>query len=247
MFNILLDISYKGTNYYGWQIQPDKPTVQGTILNAVSKITGISNIKLIGAGRTDAGVHALHQFANFKIDKQLKFNLSELMFKLNSILPRDIKIQSIKYVDDSFSARFSAKSRTYKYFIYNYPVPSPFYNDFHYFYPHKIDFKLLKKSMNYFRGKHNFKSFSNSNNDTTNFVCNILKFKVIKKERFVEFIIEADHFLYGMVRNIIGTILKINKLQQNHKIVKEILNKQDRTYAGEKAPASGLILYNVKY
>ncbi len=247
MANYSLDISYKGTNYFGWQIQPNKITVQGTIEAVLCKILGNKDIKLIGSGRTDAGVHAKHQIANFKLNYNLKFSLDEFKYKLNSLLPPDIKIQNVLYVSDDFNARYSARVRVYKYYIYNSNTPSPFFYDFYHFYPFKIDFKLLKKVMKYFKGTHNFKSFSNSNSDVSNFVRTVYKFDLQKKGKIVIITISANSFLYGMVRNIVGTLLQLNRLNQNPKIIENVLKKHNRIYAGEKAPAKGLVLDSVLY
>ncbi len=247
MNNIVLDIAYIGTNYYGWQKQKSKPTIQGLIENSISRLLGKSDIKIIGAGRTDAGVHAYHQIANFKIEEDLKYSIPEFIYRLNSILPPDIKVQKVWKANNNFNSRFSAKKRTYIYYLYNSKIPSPFYKDFYLFYPYDIDFKLLKKSMKYFIGEKNFKSFSNSGNDTLNYIRKIYEFKYKKEKNIIEFKITANSFLYSMVRNIMGTILKINRERQNPEIIRYILKKEDRGYSGEKAPAYALFLYKIYY
>ncbi len=248
MLNFKLDISYNGKNYFGWQRQKNKITIQQTIEDVLKNILKINKISLIGASRTDAGAHAVHQIANFKIQENLKIKTEILIKQLNSSLPLDIRINSITAVSDDFHSRYNAKRREYRYYVYNYKIISPFFKDFTYFYPYEIDFTLLKKSIKFFKGEHNFSPFANlSKSNVKNTVRKIYKFFFYKKNNIITFVIVGNGFLKGMIRNIIGTILRINRLRQNPRIIKEIFRLNKREGNGPTAPASGLFLHRVYY
>lgn len=247
MLNFKLDISYNGKNYSGWQKQKDRITIQQTIEDALKKIFKIDKIVLIGASRTDAGAHAYHQIANFKLPE--KFNLSPevLLKQLNNLLPDDIRINSVKKVSENFHSRFDAIKREYRYYIYNDTVLSPFFKDFTYFYPYKIDFGLLKKTVRFLKGEHNFIYFANiSKSNIKNTMRRIYKFCFYKKKNIITFVIIGNGFLKGMIRNMIGTILKINRLNQNPKLIKELLELK-KPCEGNTVPSSGLFLYKVYF
>lgn len=244
MRNYRLTIQYNGTNYSGWQIQPNVDTIQQQIGNAIQILTK-EKINLIGSGRTDAGVHALGQVANFKIEDEL--NINKFQHSLNSILPIDIAISDITEVDENFHARFDAKKRSYLYVINS--MKSPFYKDFSYSYPpiSKLEIELLNKISNEFVGEYNFTSFSKKNSDTKEKVCNITLSRWRRNKDLYLFRIDGNRFLHGMVRAIVGTILEI--AEKNHHVGKvgEILSLKDRDDAGRGVPACGLFLYKVKY
>ncbi len=247
MLNIKLDICYNGKNYFGWQRQSSRKTVQGTIENNLFDILANNSIKLIGASRTDSGAHALHQTANFKIDK-INLELEVLKNKLNKCLPDDIYINSCQYVPEEFHSRFDAKKREYHYFISLKKNDILFKKDYTFYYPYKIEFNLLKKSLRYFIGKHNFFVFTNiSKIGTKNFDRIIYRFDFKKSKDMVKFIIVGNGFLKGMIRNIIGSVLRINRLKQNPKIIEEIFKFKRREASSETVPASGLFLYRVYY
>jgi len=247
MLNFKLDISYNGKNYFGWQKQKDKKTIQQTIEDALKQIFKIDKITLIGASRTDAGAHAYHQIANFKVSEKFNISSKVLLKQLNNLLPSDIRINSVEEVAENFHSRYDAIKREYRYYVYNEKILSPFFKDFTYFYPYKIDFKLLKKTVKFLKGEHNFIYFANiSKSSIKNTVRKIYKFHFYKKENIVTFVIIGNGFLKGMIRNIIGTILKINRLNQNPNLIKELL-KLKRPSEGNTAPASGLFLYKVYY
>lgn len=244
MRNYRLTIQYNGTNYSGWQIQPNVDTIQQQIENAIQILTK-EKINLTGSGRTDAGVHALGQVANFRIEDEL--NIHKFQHSLNSILPTDIAIRNISEVDVNFHARFDAKKRSYLYVINS--MKSPFYKEFTYFYPpiSKLDIDLLNKISREFIGEFDFTSFSKKNSETKEKVCNITLSRWRGSKYLYFFRVDGNRFLHGMVRAIVGTILEI--AEKNHPVsnVGEILSLRDRDLAGRGVPASGLFLYKVKY
>ncbi|MCM8765745.1 MAG: tRNA pseudouridine(38-40) synthase TruA [Candidatus Omnitrophica bacterium] len=247
MHNFKLLIEYAGTNYQGWQIQNQKfKTIQGEIEEALRKLFG-KKIHLIGSGRTDGGVHALGQVANFKCETHLKpINICNA---LNSYLPPDIRILSVKEVKEDFHSRFSAKAKTYRYLILNRHLPSVFYRNYSWWIKEKLDFSAMRKAMKIFLGKHNFKSFSNTDpkRKSNNFVRRVKKISLKKYKNFLVFEIEADGFLYNMVRNIVGTLVEVGKGKISFSEVKNILKSKNRKLAPPGAPPQGLFLVKVRY
>ena len=241
MNNYKLSIQYDGTNYAGWQIQENARTVQETISDAIKVITA-KKVNLIGSGRTDSGVHALGQIANFRNEKEIDIN--QFRHSLNSILPVDISVINIQKVDDSFHARFDAKERIYMYLISK--EKSPFY----------YKYSLLKKNLNIvlmnelstiFLGKKDFTSFCRKNSEVKDKTCKVNFIKWRETKNFYLFFISADRFLHGMVRTIIGTLFKTFDLGENKKYIEYIFNEKSREAAGEAVAAKGLFLYKVKY
>ncbi len=244
MNNYKLTIQYDGTNYSGWQIQDNATTIQQCIAEAIRVIIR-EDVNLIGSGRTDAGVHALGQVANFRFDNEL--DLYKFQYSLNSILPDDISVKQIERVDESFHSRFDAKKRSYIYlFTHN---KNPFYQKYSYVFPQikNISFKNLNSLSKALTGKQNFTSFSRKNDEQENKFCNVEEIYWRKGKDLSIFFISADRFLHGMVRTIIGTILNAAEKNYNSEYLKDVLNKKDRTEADESVPAKGLFLYKVRY
>lgn len=245
MTNYKLLIAYNGVKYYGWQKQTLSPTIQQTIEQAIQKICQItSSVQLIGSGRTDRGVHAYAQTASIKLNE--KKVPTQFLSKLNSLLPLDIRILSIKQVPLSFNARFSAKRREYRYYLLINKEKIPFLGHISYYYPYPINHICFKRCVPYFVGEKNFTSFSNSEKEK-NPVRKIYHFSFKKEKDFIVFRIIANSYLQGMVRNIVGTILDINKNKQNPNLISDIFSLQDNKYCGNKAPAKGLFLHKVYY
>ncbi|MBU0475110.1 MAG: tRNA pseudouridine(38-40) synthase TruA [Bacteroidetes bacterium] len=244
MRNYCLKIQYSGKNYSGWQIQPNVKTVQGEIVSKIETITGIK-VNLIGSGRTDAGVHALGQIANFQIDNDL--NLFKFMYSLNSILPEDIAITEISEVPLEFHSRFDASKRSYLYLFTD--EKSPFYNDYSYHYQpvFNLDIAKLNEISNLLIGEYDFTSFSRKKTDTENMVCNISLAKWKKVKNFILFRIDANRFLHGMVRTITGTVLQIAEKNLINEEIINIINQKSRESAGRAVISKGLFLLNVKY
>lgn len=245
MPNIKLTISYDGTNYHGWQKQKNKVTIQQTLESALEKILN-KKINLTGAGRTDAGTHAIAQIANFKIDS-VRIPLNKLSVALNSTLRDDIRVLSSEIVQENFHARKSAKTKTYLYVISNTPVQSPFSARYSWYIPYKINLKRMQKAAKMLKGKQDFKSFMSQGSNTKSTVRNLREIKIKKKNSQIIFTFEADGFLKQMVRNIIGTLVEIGIGKREPEEILKILNAKDRTKAGVCAPANGLFLLEVNY
>lgn len=242
MFNYKLTIQYDGTDYAGWQIQENALSVQKIIGNSIQQILQ-ENISLIGAGRTDAGVHALGQVANFSVNQQL--DLSKFKYSLNSVLPNDVSITNIETVDEGFHSRFSAKKRSYIYLISS--QKSPFFERYSYTYYSELKPEKLNELSSTLIGTHDFSSFSKINPEVQNKICEVYEVKWRRQKNLLIFYIEADRFLYGMVRAIVGSLLKTYSSEKGISSLKNIFDQKDRSAAADAVPAKGLFLYKVKY
>lgn len=245
MRNIKLIIEYDGTNYLGWQIQPKGETIQGVIEDKLKRITG-EDVHLIGSGRTDSGVHALSQVANFKTNSQI--DISSLQRALNSLLPKDIVIKKVEEVDLNFNARKDAKSKVYEYRILNQEIPSVFLRAYAWHVPYKLNWSEIKKATKTIIGEHDFSSFRSSGSNVKNNVRKILKAEWNKtQDGLILFEVEANGFLKQMVRSIVGTLIEVGRGKIDAQEFKNILESKDRRKAGPTAPAYGLFLKEVKY
>lgn len=257
MRNIKLGLEYDGTNYHGWQTQPNVPTIQDTIEESLAKLTK-TPIQIIGAGRTDTGVHAEGQVANFHTDSQIP--VVAFQKGLNALLPRDIVVCSATEMPVEFHARFSATSRRYRYTILNREYRSALMRQISYCLPTEIDISRTNDLCQTLIGKHDFSSFQKVGSDRINPVCEIYEAHWWTKESYIYFEIEADAFLRGMVRAITGTVLTLNrkfwkptsrtqnmKCQDAEMELRRILDAKDRAVAGMSVPAHGLSLIEVKY
>lgn len=244
MNNYKLTIQYDGTDFAGWQIQDNATTIQQTIGDAIQIILK-EKVNLIGSGRTDAGVHALGQIANFNTEKNI--DIHSFLYSLNSILPDSIAVLDIKQVDNSFNARYSAKSRSYFYFINCFK--SPFYFKYSLFDKRAsgLDVDELNKLSKVLIGKNDFTSFSKKDLEKENKYCTINQIHWRRNGSMLIFFIEADRFLHGMVRTIVGTILHTIKEKKDEKFLIDILNSKNREKAGPSVSPKGLFLYKVKY
>ncbi len=244
MYNYKLTIQYDGTNYFGWQIQSNKISVQQKIIEAIEIILK-EKVNLIGSGRTDTGVHALGQVANFRYKNEIDTN--KFIYSLNSLLPEDIAIKKIEQVDEKFHSRYDAKERKYIYLFTH--IKSPFYLRYSYLYPplRKIDINILNELSEVFLGKKDFTSFCKARSSVKNKICEVREIKWLRKTDLTVFTITADRFLHGMVRSIAGTLLKAAINNYSIEYLKKILEEKDRTAAGEALPAKGLFLYKVRY
>lgn len=239
MSNYKLTIQYDGTDYAGWQFQENARSVQGTISDAI-KVIFTDEVNLIASGRTDSGVHALGQVANFRYEKEI--DIYRFQHSLNSILPIDISVINIQKVSESFHARFDAKERTYLYLISKEKYP------FYYKYSllkKNLDINLLNELSNIFLGEKEFTSFCRKNSKVNDKTCKVNFIRWRETKNFYLFFISADRFLHGMVRTIIGTLLKTLDLGESRSYVENIINEKDREAAGEAVAAKGLFLYRV--
>lgn len=242
MKNIKLTIEYDGTDFCGWQEQPDLRTVQGEIKKSLSYIFQ-TDIKLTGSGRTDTGVHAAEQVANFYCHSD--FTLYRIKAALNGTLPKDIRIINVEEVPSDFHARFNAKKREYHYQIAKYEKAINRY--YSWFYKHKVDVELMHRTSQHLLGRHDFQSFCQSKSDVKHYICNVEMIKWEEKTDLIIFKIVANRFLHNMVRIIVGTILEIGAGKIEPETLKLILNAKDRRSAGPTIPAKGLILFKVYY
>ena len=242
MKNYKLIVQYDGTNYSGWQIQKNSKSIQQEITEAIEVLLK-GKVNLIGSGRTDSGVHAIGQVANFRTESEI--DIYRFKHSLNSILPADILISALDEVDAAFHARFDAKKRTYLYLLTQ--TRSPFYKNYSYFYPRKIDLQKLNLLCNLFLGEKDFTSFSKKNSEIENKNCNIYKAYWRQKGEVILFSIQASRYLHGMVRTIVGTLLNAQDQHDPKTFIQEIFNSQNREEAFESVPAKGLFLYKVEY
>ncbi len=243
MRNIRLVLEYEGTYYQGWQKQQNTPhTIQAILENTLEGVVGHS-VKIIGAGRTDRGVHAKNQVANFFTTSRLNpYNIEKA---LNVRLPQDIKVKKAEDVDLEFHARFWAKAKTYKYFIINSRTENVFWKRFSWHIPYRLDLELIRKESFSLLGRNDFRSFcaSGLSGDT---LRTLYRIEIRKKGEIVSIEIKADGFLYKMARNIVGTLVDIGRGKINLPL-KKILESRERRFAGRCAPPQGLFLWKVEY
>lgn len=237
-----IELSYNGKNYHGWQIQPDAISVQEKLNNALSTIYQ-SEIQVVGAGRTDTGVHASQMFAHFDVDFKVDDNL---VFKLNSILPNDIFIKNILLVDNQKHARFDALERSYEFRIWL--GRNPFLLDFSWqIHSQKPDLDLMNQAAKLLLDYDDFESFSKVKTDVYTFNCNVTNAIWVQEEEMLTFHITANRFLRNMVRAIVGTLLDVGLGKITVNDFKNIIESKNRGNAGLSVPAKGLFLTNIKY
>lgn len=244
MKRIKLEIAYDGTNYCGWQIQPNGVTIEEIINDRLTKLLN-EDIQVIGASRTDSGVHALANVAVF--DTNTKIPGDKICYALNQRLPEDIRIQSSKEVPLDFHPRYCNSVKTYEYKILNrkFDIPSYRLNSHFVYLPLNVDNMI--KGAEYIEGEHDFKSFCSSRTQVIDTVRNIYELNVKKDNEFIVISISGNGFLYNMVRIIVGTLIKVGLGVYPPEHIITILEAKNRVMAGPKAPAKGLTLVNIKY
>jgi len=242
--NIKLTLAYEGTNYNGYQVQKDQPTIQLKLEEAL-KVTTKEKIRVLVSGRTDSGVHALGQVVNFKTLS--KIPTDKFVPALNSILPPDIRIKKSEEVSEDFHAQLSALGKHYQYSLYNADVSSPFLRRYVYQVRRDLDLDRMKKAADYFMGKKDFSSFRSSGCGASSPVKEIFQCSCIKKGRIIHILVKGSGFLYNMVRIISGTLLMVGLGKISCEKVKEIIDARDRTKAGPTLAACGLCLIKVYY
>ncbi len=245
MRNIKLLIEYDGTNYHGWQVQPNALTIQEVMEEKIEVMTQ-QRVRLIASGRTDAGVHALGQVANFKTTSSIP--VDGFQRGLNSLLPPDIIVKSAEEVEARFHAQYGAKRKTYRYVILNREVPSALYRNYSWHLPLALDVQAMQKASSLLLGRKNFGSFQGADADTEDLVREVYRAEwSAEEEDFLHFTIAADGFLKHMVRNIVGTLVEVGRGKLPVQDFERILDARDRRQAGITAPAQGLFLVEVKY
>ena len=245
-FKILVE--YDGTNYFGWQLQKNGPTIQGEIEKALRKILQ-KRIPVVGAGRTDRGVHAIGQVAHFVSETSIPPR--KLLLALNSLLPKDICIKEVEVVPMSFHAIFSAKSKVYRYRIVNQSYPSALLDRYAYWCPFPLDVARMREGARHLIGTYDFSSFETANSPRKSSVRTVFRLDVVEKlwqgHRLIDVVVEADGFLYNMVRAIVGTLVEVGRGKLSPEDVAWIRDKKERKWAGPTAPAKGLCLEKVLY
>ena len=238
-----IEVAYKGTNYSGFQIQQNANSIQAEIEKAL-KIFFKKDFELTGSSRTDAGVHALQNFFHFDFDEKLNFE-NDFQYNLNSLLPRDIVIKKIFPVKDNAHCRFDAISREYKYFIYQ--QKDPFLQDTAFYYPYKLDLDKLNEAAKQVIKYDDFTSFSKRNTQVKSFICKIEKSEWYFERNLLVYNVIANRFLRGMVKGLVGTMLRVgtNKISLNE--FTEIIKSKDCNQADFTPPSHGLFLNSVNY
>ena len=244
MNNFKINIQYDGTNYYGWQIQPDKITVQGVLKKNIELILQESII-LTGASRTDKGVHARGQVASFFSKSSLP--PKQIEKKLNQLIPDDIRITSVKIIDKDFNARKSVKKKKYRYFIYHNSINSPFYKNYSWHVEKKIDINILNKASEQLIGIKNFYSFTGAKACNKTYTREINEAFWIKKNNFYIFTIVGNGFLKNMIRKIVGSLIAINCNIEKSDFISYLINVRDRKKGKYMAPPEGLFLEEIFY
>jgi len=243
--NFKLVIEYDGGNYRGWQRQKGDRTVQEEIEKALATITG-QKITVIGSGRTDAGVHAWSQVANFQCDTKL--GSQDFWGALNSLTPADIVVKGCEEVAASFHARYSARRKTYVYRILNRPEPAALYRQYAWHIRKELNCEAMRAAISHLIGRHDFKAFEGAGSPRSHTIRHVSTARLIEgRDGYLEFEIEADGFLRFMVRNIVGTLVDVGLGKISPDDFKRILVSRDRTRAGATAPAHGLFLKKVSY
>lgn len=246
MRNIKMIIQYDGTKYNGWQRLGDTDkTIQGKLEQVLTRMSG-TNTEVIGSGRTDAGVHAIHQVANFYTEDARKEE--EIQAYLNQYLPDDIAVKQVTEVHARFHSRLNAVSKTYMYRIWNLPYSEPFIRKYSLHIPEPyLKVRAMRKAAGYLIGKNDFTSFVSRASKKKSNIRTITDIEFEKKEGLVEIRIIGDGFLYNMIRIIVGTLLEVGLGKMEPEKVAEILESHDRQMAGPTAPPHGLFLLDVKY
>jgi tRNA pseudouridine38-40 synthase len=241
--NIKLVIEYDGTNYVGWQQQKNGITIHGKLSKAIERVVN-EEVTLHGSGRTDAGTHAVGQVANFKTKSNIP--VYNLVQAINSYLPKDIVVRSARKVPEKFHSRYSAKSKIYCYTILNSNIRNAIGRNYCLHYSSPLDIEKMRKASKVLIGKHDFSAFK-SKSEVLSSVRTIMKLEIKKKGKFLVFTVEADGFLYKMVRSIVGTLLEVGKGKMTITEFKKIVKSRTRAKAGNTVAAKGLCLLKVKY
>lgn len=243
--NLKLTLEYDGTNYSGWQVQPDRQTIQGTVEGVLARILQ-HECRLVGSGRTDAGVHALMQVANFKTENPIA--LGELHRGVNGLLPMDISVNRVEEVESTFDSRRSARGKRYRYLIFNRPMRHALWarHAWQLYYP--LDFEAMQEAAQCLVGEHDFSSFRASGCSAKNPVRIMNEIKIYMKDTHLMALeLDARAFLRHMVRIIVGTLVEVGRGKLKPGRLADILAQGDRSAGGRTAPPQGLYMIEVRY
>jgi len=245
MSRFFVEVAYKGTNYAGFQVQHNANTIQAEVEKAL-KIYFKRDFELTGSSRTDAGVHALQNFFHFDMDETFQLSESiEVAYHLNAILPRDIVMKEIRMVEDLAHSRFDALYRTYEYSIYN--AKNPFLEDRAYYYPYPLDLNLLNEAAAIILMNTDFQSFSKKNTQVYTYECNIMESAWETHNHKLIYRIRGSRFLRGMVRGLVGTMLRVGAGKIGIDEFRDIIKAHDISRVDFSTPSHGLVLINVGY
>ena len=248
MRNLKLTIAYDGTNFAGWQIQPDAATVQGTLASAIGRLTG-EKVLPQGSGRTDAGVHALAQVATLQTESAIP--VANFVVALNDILPASIRVLAVEEVAADFHPRKSAQAKSYRYRIYREAICPPFLTRYVWHYPYPMCENAMREAASLVEGEHDFTSFAavdpERGKENTSNIRRIFSSHWRRESSELIYEVRGNGFLHHMVRNLVGTFLLVGKGTLKPADIAKILSTRDRSAAGATAPASGLYLVNVEY
>lgn len=245
MRNLALTLSYDGTEFNGWQTQPGYRTVQQTVEKAIAEFTGEPRIRLNTSGRTDAGVHAVGQVANFYTTAAYPCDV--ILRAINARLPPDVIVRRVEEVPQAFDANKDAKRKLYRYVIHDGPVPDPFLRRYCYHVKRNLDAATMARAGRCLKGRHDFHSFETEWPNRLSSIRTITHLSVNRAGEFIWIDAEADGFLYNMVRAIAGTLIEVGRGHWPESAVEDILQAEDRKQAGPTAPPQGLFLVRVTY
>ena len=244
MRNLLLRLMYDGSHYHGWQVQPNGITVQEALQNAIEQILGVRE-SVTGCSRTDAGVHANDFCCNIRTENEI--DCYRLQGALNAVLPDSISVKSVKEVDADFHARYSCVTKQYVYRVWNAGFKNPFLINKAWHYKNKIDEKFLNEQAQAYVGTHDYKAFCSAGSSVEDTVRTVKHFSVTRDGDEVIFTVEADGFLYNMVRIMVGSLIEISENRIEKDKLSAIIESKDRALAGRTAPPQGLYLNKVNY
>lgn len=244
MKRVKMTVAYDGTNYCGWQIQPNGITIEEVLNTHLTRLLG-EEIKVTGASRTDSGVHSLGNVCIF--DTNTRIPAEKISYALNQKLPEDIVVQGSEEVDENFHPRFSKSKKTYEYRILNRTFRMPTRRLDTYFYHYSLDIAKMQEAAKYLEGEHDFKSFCSSDSQVNTTVRTIYSCIVDKEDEIIKIRVKGNGFLYNMVRIIAGTLIKVGAGDISPEEMVNILEARDRSTAGPTAPAHGLTMIGLEY
>ncbi len=239
-----ITLAYDGTAYQGWQVQPEAPTIQGTLQKMLERMAG-RPVSVAGAGRTDAGVHAQAQVAHFSLESPIPNQ--GLLRGLNSMLPADIRVLSVDRAAPGFHARYSARSKTYRYYLDLSPVALPFRSRFTHHHPYPLNRESMAEAAAYFTGRRDFLAFCAVSTSVKTTVRECTVSRIYEKAPELVYEVSANGFLHHMVRNIVGTLLEVGRGKLAPQDIEPLFQSKDRRLSGPTAPACGLHLIRVDY
>jgi len=244
MKNIAMKLTFVGTNYHGWQIQKTEKTIAGTLEAAIADLCG-HEVKLVGCGRTDAGVHAKTYCANFKTNSTIP--PEKLPLAVNALLPQDIVVEQATEVPENFNAILSCTKKQYTYRIYNSRIRNPFEANRAYFYPRPLDIEKIKQAAQHFVGMRDFAAVRSVGTETKTTIRTVFEYEVEQKSPIVEFRATADGFLYNMARAMVGTLIYVSEGKIKPDDLPKLLKQRDRRLTGPTVPPDGLCMTKIWY